>query len=503
MRPDGSIIWANLTFCLARLEGGEPGYFIAVIEDISDRKKGEMALQQASRAKDTFISHMSHELRTPLNSVIGFSNILKNESDLTVKQLKSVDIINQSGQHLLTLINDVLSLSKLNANKLELIHNDLNLVRFLHDTAAVFRVRAQEKDLDFVTQISGDLPKAVSVDETRLRQVLFNLLSNAIKFTEAGSVILSVSCAAKISHTQNIRFQVEDTGRGISEAEYDLVFSPFGQIDQSNYDSEGTGLGIPICQNILKLMNSQLHLGSKIGRGSLFWFDLELEEVSASLLSTSAKSASQSFIVLNEPCKVLVVDDNKDNRILLVEYLQPLGFALQEANNGAAGMEIAQDFNPDVILVDLLMPVMDGKTMIKEIRQNPLLKDTLILMISANIQSIIDSSQIECEGFLDKPVDFDKLLELLNQHLKLDWQYPSESESELDIANALVYPELNQLNQLLELASCGDMEGLLNQIDLLETTDSQYISFAQQVRQLADNCQQDKLERLFRKSIEQ
>ncbi|MEM9510624.1 MAG: PAS domain S-box protein [Cyanobacteria bacterium P01_E01_bin.35] len=262
IHADGSIVWANLTFCLVKAEGEAASYFIAIVEDINDRKRGEISLQQASQAKDTFIAHMSHELRTPLNSVIGFSNILKQDPDLTARQLKSINIINQSGQHLLTLINDVLDLSKLNANKLELQYSDLDLINFLHDITSLFQIRAPEKGLEFMTQISTDLPAVVSADETRLRQVLLNLLSNAIKFTNTGSVKFSVDCSTSNENINKISFQVEDTGRGIATDECGIVFAPFGQINQN---AEGTGLGIPICQNILELMNSELHLESKLG----------------------------------------------------------------------------------------------------------------------------------------------------------------------------------------------------------------------------------------------
>ncbi|MCC0177076.1 PAS domain S-box protein [Waterburya agarophytonicola K14] len=504
IHADGSIIWGNLTFCLATTEGGEPAYFIAVVEDISDRKEGEIALLQVTQAKDTFIAHMSHELRTPLNSIIGFSNILKQDSDLTAQQLKSVDIINQSGQHLLTLINDILDLSKLNANKLKLLYNDLNLIDFLYDIAAIFEIRAQEKGLDFITQIPLDLPGVVNTDETKLRQVLLNLLSNAIKFTTTGAVTFSVSCETIDSdlETKMIRFQVEDTGRGIPEDKYDTVFAPFGQVDQNRNDTEGTGLGLSICQNILSLMDSELHLGSKVGVGSWFWFDLELEELSScSLLPTPRQPDTRITRYLVTPCKILVIDDNDDNRMLLVHYLQPLGFTVEEADNGKTGIAIAEKFQPDLILLDLLMPVMNGGEAIEQIRQHPDLQNTAIVTISANVHSIDDSSRIRCEGFLAKPIDLERLMELLEKHLELDWQTLPQKEVESITSNELISPSQAELINLLELVNFGNMTAFLAKIDLLETGDSRYISFAQKVRQLADNCEQDKLEKLLQTLI--
>ncbi|MDJ0596918.1 MAG: CheR family methyltransferase, partial [Pleurocapsa sp. MO_226.B13] len=393
IKSDRSLVWANLTVSLVKDDLGQPSYFISVIEDITNRKKIEIDLVQsrikleqthklelANQAKDNFIAHMSHELRTPLNSVIGFSHLLKKDSSLTQKQLELVNIVHQSGQHLLTLINDVLDLSKLNADKLKINYRDLNLAQFLNDIATIFETRAQDKSLDFLIHISDDIPAVVSTDETRLRQVLFNLLSNAVKFTSAGTVTFSVSCItvtpSSDSNVKTIRFLVEDTGKGIPENQYDTVFANFGQLDQNDNDESGTGLGLPICQKILNLMDSELYLDSKIGQGSRFWFDLDLKEVSSHALPIEISSKREIARTLATPCKVLVVDDNAENRALLLEYLQALGFTLKEARDGREGIAIALEFQPDVILVDLMMPVMNGKEMIETIQQDRQLEDT-------------------------------------------------------------------------------------------------------------------------------
>ena len=507
IRQDGVIIWVNITVSLINNSLGQPDYFIAVIEDIGDRKQTELALEQnrykleqANQAKDNFIAHMSHELRTPLNSIIGFSHILKQDDGLTEEQLRSIDLVHQSGQHLLTLINDVLHLSKLNANKLKLNNCDFNLIHLLHNIIAMFQIRAQEKDLDFVIKIAADLPQAVNMDETRLRQVLLNLLSNAFKFTDRGSVTFSVTRSRlDTASIDKIRFQVEDTGRGIAKDDYLAVFTPFEQLDADKDAADGTGLGLPICQNILQLMNSELHLGSKVGEGSRFWFELDIVNPSIHLLSNSNRSEVPLLRQLATPQKVLIVDDNEDNRLLLIQYLQPFGFIVEEAENGLAGLAIAENFQPDVILIDLLMPIMNGKETIERLRSSPQLKETVVLMISANIQSIIDSSDIKCDGFLAKPVDLDRLLELLSTHLQLNWETKSPPIAEAQS----IAPEANKLIELLELVNFGDMETLLDQINLLENRDSQYISFAKKIRHLADSCQQDELENFLQTCIKQ
>ncbi len=535
---NGSIVWINLTVSLVKNNLGKPDYFIAVIEDISDRKQTEIALKesrtklkQANRAKDNFIAHMSHELRTPLNSVLGFSSILQKEPSFTSEQLHSINIIHQSGQHLLTLINDILDLSKITAKKLQLEPKNLNLIQFLTEIATIFRFRAQQKGLKFSAQISPYLPTVVNSDPTRLRQVLLNLLSNAVKFTETGSVTLTVSCIEDFqvksqsrspelhartevnnnseysltSHTlsptplRKIRFHIEDTGIGIPANKFADIFAPFGQLKSNMGNHEGTGLGLTISQNIIQLMGSQIQLESHVSQGSKFWFDLELLEVEANLLPTSPKSSSQQDRCLSLPRKILVVDDNDANRTLLVNYLKPLGFILAEANNGKVGLAIAETFKPDAILVDLVMPVMDGKEMITKIKQQPQFRDTVIIMISANSQLILKPSELDCHGFLSKPVNLEQLLKLLESHLQLDWKF-GESTIEPDNLSTLVAPPQQELIKLLELADLGDMEATQEQINSLEALDSQYIPFAKEVQKLAATFQQHQLE-IFIKSF--
>jgi len=502
---DGSII-DGLLSVISEMSDGKILRSLAVVVDITEQLQKEK-LEEANQAKDAFIAHMSHELRTPLNSIIGFSHILKKDSRLISEQLKKVDLINQSGQHLLTLINDILALSKLNANKIDRNYHDLYLADFICSIASIFEIRTQEKDLGFLTQISDDIPTVVKVDETKLRQVLFNLLSNAVKFTSIGNVTLSVSCfslpANSDSNIKTVRFKIEDTGEGIPENQQDIIFLPFGQLDQNTNDVDGTGLGLPICQNILNLMDSELHLDSQVGQGSCFWFDLDLEEISSNTLSIEPSFNERIIRHLASPCKVLVVDDNRDNRILLIEYLQALGFTLNGARNGREGIEIAQEFQPDVILVDLMMPVMNGREMIKAIRQDDQLKDIAMLIISADVISFNDSFDIKCDGFLAKPVDLERLLELLKEHLQLDWQ-TSEEELNLNLASEaidFIYPTEDELVKLFELVTLGNMKDLIQQIKLLGKLDSQYIPFLDQVRELAENYEQNRLQELLKKLI--
>ena len=525
---NGSIIWGHLTISLVKDNLGAPDYFIAVIEDISDRKQTETALEesrnklkQANKAKDVFIAHMSHELRTPLTSILGFSNLLQRDSQLSSKQLHFVDIVHGSGRHLLNLINDILDFSKITAEKLQLEPENFNLVHFLSEIATVFRVRTQQKGLTFQAEISPSLPTIVNADETRLRQVLFNLLSNGIKFTDKGTVTLKVNYIENFavsnqeSSTKNnddrpsstadpsqsisltkIRFQVEDTGIGIPIDKCDTIFNPFEQLNGRAKKYEGTGLGLTISQNIIQLMGSQIKLQSQVDRGSKFWFDLELLPVETNILPSSSDSSIRPAYFLRIPCKVLIVDDNDDNRALLVNYLKPFGFIVEEAMNGEDGLATAETFQPDVILVDLVMPVMDGKEMVRRIKQQHQFRDTVIIMISANSKLILKPSEVDCHGFLSKPVNLEALMNLLNSHLQLEWE-TGEFALVLDSLSKLVTPPQQELIKLLELADLGDMDSINEQINYLETLDSKYRSFAQEVRKLAVNFQQQQLENLI------
>lgn len=501
IHSNGSIVWINLTVSLVKQDVGVPDYSIAVIEDIGDRKQIEFALvenrkklQQANQAKDSFIARMSHELRTPLNSVLGFSSVLSKDSSLTPAQLQKIDIVNQSGQHLLTLIKDILDFSKIEAGKLKLEPEEFNLIDFLADLTEMFQLLAREKNLNFEFQQLTPIATLVKADETRLRQVLLNLLSNAIKFTDTGSVIFTVSYLKKARpDTYLVRFLVRDTGSGIPQDKLNKIFLPFEQLDNNCDEQEGTGLGLAIAKDILQLMGSRIQVESVMGEGSKFWFDINLPPEKSASLDRATKSESDSLQHLTQSCKILVVDDNIDDRCLLVNYLQPLGFIVEEAQNGVEGLAKAETFQPDAILLDLLMPVMNGREMVTKIRQQPKLQDVLVLMVSANSQSMPNPEQIDCHALLSKPVDWEKLLELLTIHLELEWKsskIASTTTADSQIENA---PPQSELVELLKLAQHGDIETIKQKINSLAASNTQYVSFARQVHQLASSFQQNKL----------
>ncbi|MEM7590032.1 MAG: chemotaxis protein CheB [Cyanobacteria bacterium P01_A01_bin.83] len=511
--------WKDGEIRLLTQTGIQMGISIAQV-DLLAQIQAKKAAEIANKAKDDFISRMSHELRTPLNSILGFSDILKNELIDDPEKLHSVNIVNQSGQHLLALINDILDFSKISAEKLELEPSELNLIQFLDEIARMFKLKAQEKKLTFCPQILPSVPLAVRVDKLRLRQILLNLLSNAFKFTETGKVSFTVGSVEELggvdspervdSHNKianlslpKIRFQVEDTGRGIPNSKLEHIFAPFSQLIGSTDYQEGTGLGLSISRDLVQLMGGQIQVESKVSQGSKFWFDLELPEIEADLLPTSTEPIA-AIKKLKVPVKILVVDDNYGNHSLLIKYLQSMNFTLKSAINGQEGLEIAKNFEPHAILTDLAMPVMDGREMISQIRQLSHLKNTLIIATSANSEFILQPSEVNCHAFLPKPIDLSQLLKILDTHLQLDWQLSestSESTKEAYLPSDIVPPKQQDLLKLLEVVQTGDLEAIELQLQLIENKHSQYLLFLEQVRKLASSFQQNQLEKFIQNFI--
>ncbi|MEH2436014.1 MAG: ATP-binding protein [Nostoc sp.] len=457
----------------------------------------------ANLAKSEFLANMSHELRTPLNGILGYAQILQNGEPLTERAKKGIDIIYQCGNHLLNLINDILDLAKIEARKLELYPSDAYFPALIEGIAEMMRVRAGQKGIPFTYQPDSDLPIGIRVDEKRLRQVLINLLGNAIKFTDEGGVTLRVKTHKLETATYQIRFEVEDTGVGISPTGLKKIFQPFEQVGDVKKQGEGTGLGLAISQQIVSLMGSTLNVDSQLGKGSTFWFEVELPE--AEEWKASVRTTKQGKIVGFEGSKrqVLVVDDRWENRSVLVSLLEPLGFAVIDVSNGREGLEKAQEIHPDLIITDLMMPEMDGYEMLRQLRQIPELKDVPAIASSA---SVFESNQNEsitagANTFLPKPVEASALLKLLEKYLNLTWIYEHQSipeplnlpETSSSTSNEIIPPPDEVLSQLYTLGLQGRLMAIEQQLKTLEKADRQYQPFVKAIRQYADNFQTEKI----------
>jgi len=491
-------------------------------QDIENLKLAAASLSQAkeqaeaaNRAKSEFLANMSHELRTPLNGILGYAQILERDKGLAPHQLTGVNIIHQSGEHLLTLINDILDLSKIEAGRIEIHPNEFDLTKFLESIINVIRLRAEQNGLTFTYQPMADLPIAVTGDEKRLRQVLINLLSNAVKFTKQGSVTLKVG-----PHYGKIRFQIEDTGVGIPEDHLDLIFQPFRQVGEVYMKSEGTGLGLSISKRLVEAMNSELKLISNLGAGSTFWFDVELPQA---FHWRGAETFHPPLMVgyrhvSNRPLKILVVDDKAINRSLAIDLLSPLGFEMSEAVDGQNAIEQAKTIQPDIVLMDIVMPIMNGLEATRQIRQEPSLNpthfglvsnmahDVIIIAASASAfdNDYVESLQAGCNDFIAKPLHLEKLLQKLETLLGLQWMYastdllPTETTaSTLEPQVAQVGPSQELAQELQLLAQRGRIKQLREAIDHLETSGPQYKTFVEKVKQFAKQYQLKEIEILL------
>ncbi len=444
--------------------------------------------ETASNTKSEFLANISHDLRTPLNGILGYAQILSRDLSLDPRTRDAVAIIEKSGNHLLNLINDILDVSRIEANKLVLQPEGLLLRGFLDDIADIVSLQARQKGLRIHAEFDPALPRAVTGDPKRLRQVLLNLLTNAVKFTESGDIWFRAGRDAGV-----LRFEVEDTGVGIPADQFDEIFSPFKQLSKHIQSEEGTGLGLAIVKRLVEMMGGEVAVESTPGVGSRFSVTVDLPVADSVRAAPQASSGVSGYEGPRR--KVLVIDDKWENRSVLRGMLEPIGFKILEAGDGAEGLSALEDERPELVFMDLVMPVMDGFEAIRAIRASSRVRATRVVAISA---SVADTIRHEClrvgfDDFLPKPFRQYDLLESIRRLIGLVWVHDSDDRRDEPPDAGDRTPPAEMLERLETHAASGNIRRILETADEIRRTDASYAGVAHRVTAMAQDFQVNRL----------
>lgn len=540
---NGSIVYILSRAIHLKDQTGKIIRMIGTHTDITSLKQTEEALQQAvlvadgaNRSKSEFLASMSHELRTPLNAILGFSQIMSRENSLSIDHQKNLNIINQAGEHLLALIDDILEVSKIEAGRSNFNESSFNIRQLLHSLEQMLQLKAVSKGLKLIFQFDIHLPQYVITDEGKLRQVLLNLLGNAIKFTETGCIMLRVSvinpenCQSPDTQTLMLHFEIEDTGSGIAPEEIHLLFQAFGQTETGRKSQQGTGLGLKISQKYVQLMGGKITATSILNQGSIFSFDITAGLAEEKSVSSPQLNCQVVGLTPHQPeYRILIADDVAESRLLLDKILTPIGFLVRQTDNGADTVKLWQQWQPHLILMDMQMPIMDGHEATRQIRLeekkrvlencSSLPHDSLNSPLKTVIFALTASSFDEqrklmisegCDDLVRKPFQINTLLDKIREYLGLEYQYKfidqpednsetvSQQISQADLSNLLSTMPKDWIEKLHYGASeCSDYVVL----KLLEQIPDDHAILTHALKDLAENFQFAQIIRLAEKNF--
>ncbi len=482
----------------------------AAKEALEVAKRAQQAAEAANQAKSAFLANMSHELRTPLNAILGFTQLMQRDTTLSASQRENLETINQSGTHLLSLINDVLEMSKIEAGRMVLEERSFDLRRMLDEIEAMFRLRAEDKGLMLAFECCDDVPRYVLADEHKLRQVLINLLGNAVKFTREGGVTLRVRSrrvdADDAAAGYILQFEVEDSGPGISAEDLEMLFEPFVQTNIREF-TEGTGLGLPISRQFIGLMGGEIGVESEVRRGSCFRFDARVRQGEAQAVRTEAPIREVIGLAPGQrapnggPYRLLVIEDREANRRLLVKLLTslgapPEGFEVRAAANGAEGLRLWERWHPHLIWMDMRMPVMDGYEVTRRIKATPAGEETVIIALTASAfeEDRVTMLALGCDDFVRKPFRSCEIFEKIAQHLNVRYLYAQAEDAEdaMDEAPRDGWDAL-PASLIVQLGQAAIENDFLQVETLIEEVRAHDPALAQQLKRQADDFAYDRI----------
>lgn len=486
-------------------------------ESIQNTEAALAQAQNANKAKSRFLANMSHELRTPLNAILGFTQLMCRDSSIGKEHQENIQIINRSGEHLLKLINDILEMSKIEVGQISLNENKFDFYTMVKSIEEMLRMKAKNKNINLTFKIGKNIPKYVFTDEGKLRQILINLLGNALKFTEQGEITLIVERQNSnlvsadhidflFSDTYALNFAIQDTGAGIADEEMDRLFSPFEQTQAGRISREGTGLGLSICQKFVELMGGDLKVESEVGKGSTFSFTILIKSQESNLnasVEIIENEETRRIIGLapnQRQYRILAVDDVPASRLLLKKMLTGIGLIVEEAADGQEAVQKWSQWHPDLILMDMRMPVMDGYEATRQIKSQSQEQETMIIALTA---SAFEEERIEilsagCDDFMRKPFYETELLETIGKYLNIEYLYEEtvvvNRQDLLPVeqltAESLTVMSQTWRSQLYQAATRVDNQEILQ---LLAEIPEEYESLAKSLESLVDHFRCDKI----------
>jgi len=469
-----------------------------LLMEIEEHEKTDAKLEQAIKMADTansaksrFLSNMSHEIRTPLNSIIGYSYILHKDPAIPEHRRQAVDTLKRSGEHLSALIEDILDIARIEARKFELNYEPVNFQAFIEHLVRIYKAQAEDKGLSFRCQILNTLPQRVRADEKRVGQILMNILSNAVKFTQTGGVTLCIGYSGGVS-----TLQIIDTGPGIAPEQLDAIFQPFMRLNTTTGNAiSGSGLGLTISKILAEIMGGDLAVASETGKGSTFTVRLFLPNLGA-----APETLQEENIIgyRGKKQKILIVDDQPEHRDLMVSILEPLGFIMDTATSGADCLSKTQRYTPDLVLLDLTMPDMDGAETAARLRKSGLLKPIIALSANAYPADRASAIQAGCNDFLAKPIQVRELLHKLKLHTALTWICQND---EPDLSGTqeepLELPPPDVLKKLQAFVRIGDLLGLNKRLDELVKNNPEYRPLSLRIKTLTSEFRLAEIKKLL------